>query len=42
MNSINDLEQQNSKELITKLADEAKIHLNQNKFLLEIIEIFKQ
>ena len=42
MNSINDLEQQNSKELITKLADEAKIHLNQNKYLLEIIEIFKQ
>ena len=42
MNSINDLEQQNSKELITKLADEAKIHLNQNKFLLEIIGIFKQ
>ena len=42
MNSINDLEQQNSKELITKLADEAKIHLSQNKFLLEIIEIFKQ
>ena len=42
MNSINDLEQQNSKELITKLADEAKIHLNQNKYLLEIIGIFKQ
>ena len=42
MNSINELEQQNSKELITKLADEAKIHLNQNKFLLEIIGIFKQ
>lgn len=42
MNSINDLEQQNSKELITKLADEAKIHLSQNKYLLEIIGIFKQ
>ena len=42
MNSINELEQQNSKELITKLADEAKIHLNQNKYLLEIIGIFKQ
>ena len=42
MNSINELEQQNSKELITKLADEAKIHLNHNKFLLEIIGIFKQ
>ena len=42
MNSINDLEQQNSKELITKLADEAKIHLSQNRFLLEIIGIFKQ
>jgi len=42
MNSINDLEQHNSKELITKLADEAKIHLNQNKYLLEIIGIFKQ
>ena len=42
MNSINELEEHNSKEEITRLADEARIHINQNKFLLEIIEIFKQ
>ena len=42
MNSINELEGCNLKEEITRLADEARIHLNQNNFLLEIIGIFKQ
>ena len=42
MNSTNELEEHNSKEEITRLADEARIHINQNKFLLEIIGIFKQ
>ena len=42
MNLINELEEHNSKEEITRLADEARIHINQNKFLLEIIGIFKQ
>ena len=42
MNSINELEACNLKEEITRLADEARIHLNQNNFLLEIIGIFKQ
>ena len=32
----------NTKESITKLADEAKMHINNNKYLLEISEIFKQ
>ena len=33
-------DQQYTKESITKLADEAKTQINQNKYLLEIIEIF--
>ena len=32
----------NTKESITKLADEAKIQINHNKYLLEISEIFTQ
>ena len=39
MNSIN---KENTKESITRLADEAKIHINQNKYLFDIIGIFKQ
>ena len=33
---------ENTKESIIRLADEAKMQINQNKYLLEIIEIFKQ
>ena len=40
MNSIN--KKENTKESITRLADEAKQHINKNKYLIEIIEIFKQ
>ena len=40
MNSIN--KKENRKESITRLADEAKQHINKNKYLIEIIEIFKQ
>ena len=42
MNSFNDERQLNLKESITKLADEARIQISQNKYLLEIINIFKQ
>ena len=42
MNSFNDERQLNPKESITKLADEARIQISQNKYLLEIINIFKQ
>ena len=40
MNSIN--KKGNTKESITRLADKAKQHINKNKYLIEIIEIFKQ
>ena len=33
---------ENTKESITRLADQAKVQINQNKYLMEIIEIFKQ
>ena len=32
---------ENTKESITRLADQAKVQINQNKYLIEIIEIFK-
>ena len=41
MNSSNN-KNDYSKQSITKLADEAKIQINHNKYLLEICEIFKQ
>ena len=40
MASIN--KKENTKESIIRLADEAKIQINQNTYLLEIMEIFKQ
>ena len=33
---------ENTKESITRLADQAKVQINQNKYLMEMIEIFKQ
>ena len=42
MHSNNTKDQQYTKESITKLAEEAKTHINQNKYLLEIIEIFNK
>ena len=42
MNSFNEQGQNNTKESITRLADEAKVQLSQNKYLLEKVKIFKQ
>ena len=39
---MNSIIKENTKESITKLADEAKLNINRNKYLLEIIEIYKQ
>ena len=39
---MNSISKENTKESITRLADEAKIHINQNKYLFDIIGIFKQ
>ena len=40
MNSIS--KKENNKESIIRLADEAKNHINKNKYLLEMIKIFKE
>ena len=39
---MNSIIKENTKESITRLADEAKIHIDQNKYLFDIIGIFKQ
>ena len=39
MNSINKV---NTKKSLTRLAGEAKIQINENKYLLDIIGIFKE